>query len=66
MNHPSGNYIVIVDPKRPRFFNDLPFALNKEQVGYIKNNQVASALCSGVHLDVIKAFVNNPHNLALL
>jgi hypothetical protein len=56
----------LVDPSRPRFFNDLPFTLNKEQVGYIKNNQVTSALCSGVHLDVIKAFMNNPHNLALL
>ena len=62
----TSNYIVIVDPTRPRFFNDLPFTLSKEQAGYIKNNQIASALCSGVHLDVIKAFLNNSHNLALL
>ena len=54
---------VIVDPKRPRFFNDLPFTLNDKQISYIKNNQIASALCSGVHLDVIKAFMNNPHAL---
>lgn len=57
---------VIVDPNRPRFFNGLPFTLSKEQANYIKNGQIASALCSGVHLDVIKAFLNNPHNLALL
>lgn len=62
----TPNYIVIVDPKRPKFFRGFPFTLSNEQIGYIKNNQVASALCSGVHLDVIKAFLNNPHNLALL
>ena len=63
MNRPSGNYIVIVDRNRPRFFKNLPFTLNEKQYNYIKNNQIASALCSGVHLDVIKAFMNNLHAL---
>lgn len=61
----QGKPLVIVDPKRPQFFRDLPFTLSKAQVNYIKNNQIASALLSGVHLDVIKAF-NRPENLALL
>lgn len=62
----NSSPIVIVDPKRPAFFKDLPFTLSKEQSSYIKNNQIASALCSGVDLDVIYAFINNPKNLALI
>ena len=62
----NSSPIVIVDPKRPTFFKDLPFTLSKEQSSYIKNNQIASALCSGVSVDVIQAFINNPENLALI
>ncbi len=58
-------FLMVYDPRRPAFFRDLPFRLTPEQVKFIKDNKPASALASGVDLEVLKAF-QRPENLALL
>ncbi len=56
----SSPYLMVYDPQRSPFFRDLPFKLDVNQLNHIINGRLASALCSGVDLDVYKAF-NNPN-----
>jgi hypothetical protein len=57
--------LVITDPSRPMFAKDKKFILSPKQVSFIKNNELTKALCSGLDLEVYKAF-QRPENLALL
>ncbi len=57
--------LIISDPSRSIFASEKKFKLTPEQVGYIKNQQLTKALCSGMDLEVYKAF-QRPENLALL
>lgn len=52
-------YLMVYDPQRAQFFRDQPFKLDVNQLNHIINGRLASSLCSGVDLDVYKAF-NNP------
>lgn len=56
--------IILIDPKRSKFFKDKHFILNDRQIKAIKTSPV-QAILAGVDLDVYKAFIlpENQHIL---
>ena len=61
----SLNYLKISDPGRFPFAKEKKFNLSPLQVSFIKEHNLVKALCSGMYLEVYKAF-QRPENLALL
>ena len=57
--------LIISDPNRPMFAKEKKFMLTSEQVKHIKTHNLIHALCSGLDLEVYRAF-QRPENLALL
>lgn len=56
--------IILIDPKRSKFFKDKYFMLNDRQIKAIKTSPV-QAILAGIDLDVYKAFIlpENQHIL---
>lgn len=58
-------YLQIFDPDRPKLSGPKKFALNGKQIECIKTGNLIAALCTGLDLDVYKAF-RRPENFSLL